>query len=255
MSEHMNVTDLPECSKLELSYQRHEHFVCDGPKGWVEPQHLLFQVANLFILFSFFTPHSLVGHMVHKLLISAGFFSLAIWVWVLKCSPDATVWNFFLGLQALISVNIDLWKLQVFYFGPEAESVYQKVFRKCGATRYDFDRILKAAKWGNLSQGLIETREKPSNRLRLVVTGRADVSRNQQLLYSVTSMEFIESLDVYEPTLDPITIVEETRVLTWKKSKLSQLMDDPHLQAVLESVLGRDIGHKLSRLYESVSMS
>jgi hypothetical protein len=235
--------------------QRRIDFVCDGPKGWVQTQHLLFQLANLFILFSFFTPHSLLGHMVHKLLISAGFFCLAVWVWVLKCSPDATVWNFFLGLQALISVHIDLWKLRVFYFGSEAEGVYQMVFRKCGATRYDFSRILSAAKWGNLSQGLIETRDKPSNRLRLVVTGRADVSRNQQLIYSVPAMEFIESLDVYEPTLDPITIVEETRVLIWKKNKLSELKDDSHLRSVLESVLGRDIGFKLSRLYEASSIS
>ena len=76
-----------------------------------------------------------------------------------------------------------------------------------------------------------------------------DVSRDQRLLYTVHPLEFVESLDVYEPTLDPITVVEETRVLTWKSKKLNVLMQDAHLQAVLDDVLGRDIGLKLGRLF------
>lgn len=238
-----------DCPNVTVE-QLYKDLVCDG-KGWIEAQHVLFQFGNLFILLSFFTNHSVLGHLLHKAFISAGFFALSIWVWVIKCIPDAVAWNFFLGLQALISVHIDLWKLQVFYFHPEAENVYRKLFKRCGASRHDFHRILNAGRWETLSQGLIETREKVSNKLRLVVTGRVDVSRNQQLLYTVQPLEFVESVDVYEPTLDPITIVEETRILTWKSKKLTRLMQDSHLQAVLDEVLGRDIALKLSRLYAS----
>lgn len=239
---------MEKCHPNETHDALGKDLVCDG-QGWIQAQHILFQVANLFILFAFFTPHTLMGHMLHKAFISAGFFALAIWVWLIKCIPDAVAWNTFLGLQALVSIHIDLWKMQAFYFPPEAELAYRNLFKKSGASRYDFNRILNAGKWSTLTQGLIETREGPSNRLRLVVSGRVDVSRNQQLLYSVHAFEFVESVDVYEPTQDPITIAEETRVLTWKSKKLSELLQDAHLQAIIDDVLARDICLKLGRLY------
>lgn len=228
------------------SVEVHNDLVCDR-HGWIEPQHILFQFGNLFILFSFFTPHTLLGHLVHKAFISAGFFALAIWVWVIKCIPDAVAWNILFGLQALISVHIDLWKMRAFYFNPEEETIYRKLFKPCGATRYDFQRLLKAGRWSVLSQGLIETRDKPTNRLRLVTSGHVDISRNQQLLLSVQALEFIESIDVYEPTRDEVTIAEETRVLTWKSKKLTELMQEPHMQAVMDDVLGRDMARKFNR--------
>lgn len=224
----------------------HNDLVCDR-HGWIIPQHILFQFGNLFILFSFFTPKTLLGHMVHKAFISAGFFALTIWVWIIKCIPDAVAWNLLFAVQALVSVHIDLWKMRTFYFNPEEEMVFRKVFKHCGATRYDFHRLLKAGKWSTLSQGLIETRDKPTTRLRLVITGLVHISRNQQLLLTVQGLEFIESMDVYEPTLDEVTIAEETRVLTWKKKQLTELMQDSHMQAVMDQVLGRDISLKFNR--------
>ena len=80
------------------------------------------------------------------------------------------------------------------------------------------------------------------------------VSQAGRRLHLVTRHQFLDSPEWFGVSTDEyfqvsVTALEECCILAWHRDKLKlKMMEDPHLQAVLDHVVGRDVVRKLMQV-------
>ena len=80
------------------------------------------------------------------------------------------------------------------------------------------------------------------------------MSQAGRVLHLVTPNQFLDSPEWFGVTTDEyfqvsVTALEECSVLVWHRDKIKlQIMEDEHLQAVLDHVVGRDVVRKLMQV-------
>lgn len=90
---------------------------------WRPINHVFFQVANIFFLFSFLAPHSANGliWLRASLMIGCGFFGL--WAMTIECFLDAVVWNSVFVVINFVYFAVQLYLMRPIKFHKEIEEV------------------------------------------------------------------------------------------------------------------------------------
>lgn len=90
---------------------------------WRPINHVFFQVANIFFLFSFLAPHTSSGLIWLRatLMIGCAFFGL--WAMTIECFLDAVVWNSAFVVINFIYFAVQLYLMRPIKFHKEVEEV------------------------------------------------------------------------------------------------------------------------------------
>lgn len=90
---------------------------------WRPINHVFFQIANIFFLFSFLAPHSPNGLIWVRaaLMIGCGFFGL--WAMTIECFLDGVVWNSAFVVINFVYFGVQLYLMRPIKFHKEIEEV------------------------------------------------------------------------------------------------------------------------------------
>ncbi|KAG8178965.1 hypothetical protein JTE90_013121 [Oedothorax gibbosus] len=232
--------------------------VCVG--SWLPPNHLLFQIANVFLLLSYLAPVGTYGLLYLRSCLTVGSLFFALWGWLVLCALDTLLWNAAFTLINLFHVGALLYMLRPVRFPAELEEVYRDLFRPLRVTRHQFRtalRYMREVRHLKPREPYCVENVTKVDRLSLVIAGRLVVSQNGHALHIVDSKQFLDSPewfgvctnDTYQVS---ITALEECRVLVWHRDKLKlSISGDPFLQAIFDNVLGKDVVKKLLLVSEN----
>lgn len=138
----------------------------------------------------------------------------------------------------------------------EEEGVYRQVFQVTGIGRADFVRILKKGVWRSLPAGstLIE-QGGPSNRLHLIVAGRAMAFRDGYPLGDLNAGDFAGEMAFirgYGEASASVVAMSDVRELVWHFTDLNEFFDgNPKSASKIRSLLGNNLVKKVESLRTS----
>lgn len=80
---------------------------------WRPINHVFFQVANIFFLFSFLAPHTSSGLIWLRASLMVGCAFYGLWAMSIECFIDALVWN-----SAFVAINFIYFAVQLYLMRP-----------------------------------------------------------------------------------------------------------------------------------------
>ncbi|GFR17619.1 popeye domain-containing protein 3 [Trichonephila clavata] len=222
-----------------------------------QPQHVLYQLANICFIISYLSPGGKRGLLFMHSLLIVGFFLFAIWAWNVVCSPNIFSWNFFFVLLNLGQVLHILYSMRKVKLPLELEDIYRILFQPLQVSRLSFQKLVspECAQMVNLHpgeayamQGLTRT-----DRLGLLIKGKANVISGQHFLHQIQANEFLDSPEfessrsgVEEKFKVSIIATMPCRAIVWQRQSLEYLLiKETHLSNVLALLLSTDITRKL----------
>ncbi|XP_040069197.2 blood vessel epicardial substance-A-like [Ixodes scapularis] len=221
--------------------------------AWLNTNHILFQIANLFLLLSYVTPGGPYTLLYLRVVIGLGSFFYALWGYVILCAFDTLLWNALFALINLVHIIVLVRGLQPVSFSAELETVFEDLFRPLGVTRHQFrgiaDSVRGTRDLSKRDQLVVEKVSRNDN-LSLVVSGDLLVSRKRRPVEMVGKYEFLESSDWFDvPESDlyqvTATALGACRVVVWKRETLKVAVgDDPFLKSVFNNLVGKDLARK-----------
>ncbi|KAE8751453.1 hypothetical protein FOCC_FOCC001700, partial [Frankliniella occidentalis] len=247
-------------------------------EGWEAVQNNLFQVANLFYCIAFLVPrHFKQSVLLYRFLLVLGSLLTASWASFHLCAFDVFVWN-----VALMVVNAGHTAALVVRFLPPALSpdlteLYLKVFRPLKVSKKAFKELAREAAVLTLEAGdtyAVEEQTPADERLSILLKGkpvelvlsagrhspccRLAVSCDGTHLHHINIHQFVDSPeweanhDTSENTFQvTISAEEESVYMCWPRMKLSRVLRHrPQVRIVLDTLIGKDITHKLYSLNE-----
>lgn len=113
-----------------------------GPKiicrAWESPQHLLFQMGNVFVLLSFLVPlfkEPTHAQLFERVTLSIATLFLGIWGWmILPCQGDVVLWNLLFAFGHGFLANLLIWKAQPKVMKYERDSLIKGFFERVNVT-------------------------------------------------------------------------------------------------------------------------
>jgi len=225
---------------------------------WVPLNHIYFQVANIFLLISSLAPAGSGGLLFIRSMHVVAFSFSTVWGLTVACGLDTTAWNTLLTAVHLVWCLTALWRRRSVSLSKEMEMIYIQMFQPLKVSRGQFQTLLSVTKEiRRLAPKEVMIQEKVSrvDSLSLVVKGRLIVSQAGRALHLVTHHQFLDSPEWFGVTTDEyfqvtVTALEECSLLVWHRDKIKLvIMEDPHLQAVLDHVVGRDVVRKLMQVH------
>ncbi len=238
---------------------RTQSVVCES---WLPPNHLLFQLANIFLLLSYLSTNSIYGVLYLRSCLAIGSVFFGLWGWLVLCAADTLLWNtIFTVVNGLHIVSI-VWKLHPFIrFPHDVEMVFRDLFQPLRVSRHSFKKIYLCTREIQTLKSkdvyAIEGRT-PVDKLSLLLSGRVSVIRGGQTLHIIDSHQFLDSpewfgVGSHETYQVSIIALEESRLLVWNRDKLKlTISNDNYLQSVLDNILGRDVVKKLLLVTDSM---
>ncbi|KAJ1528671.1 hypothetical protein ONE63_007065 [Megalurothrips usitatus] len=234
---------------------------CDG---WEGVQNNLFQVANLFFCIAFIVPrHFKQSILLYRFLLMLGCLLTAVWASFHLCAFDVFVWN-----AALMVVNAGHTAALVVRFLPPALSpdlteLYLKVFRPLKVSKKAFKELAREGSILTLEPGdtyAVEEQTQADERLSILLKGKLAVTCDGTHLHHINIHQFVDSPeweanhDTSENTFQvTISAEEESVYLCWPRMKLSRVLRHrPQVRIVLDTLIGKDITHKLYSLNEQM---
>ncbi|XP_033228448.1 popeye domain-containing protein 3 [Belonocnema kinseyi] len=224
---------------------------------WQQPQHILFQLANLCFVLSYSAPSSKKGILFMHSVLIIGFMLLSGWAWHVICAPDIFSWNFgFLVLNIAQLVYI-VYQMRPVRFDQELEEVYHTLFYPFKVTRLQFKRLVSSefatimslhAGEAYAMQNLTKT-----DRLGLLLSGKVNVLSESNFLHPILPCEFLDSpeFESSRASVDDkfkvsIVAASSCRYLYWQRTALEYLLvKETYLATVLTTLVARDIATKL----------
>ncbi|KAK3912482.1 Blood vessel epicardial substance, partial [Frankliniella fusca] len=233
-------------------------------EGWEAVQNNLFQVANLFYCIAFLVPrHFKQSVLLYRFLLVLGALLTAVWASFHLCAFDVFLWN-----VGLLVVNAGHTAALVVRFLPPALSpdlteLYLKVFRPLKVSKKAFKELAREAAVLTLEAGdtyAVEEQTPADERLSILLKGRLAVSCDGTHLHHINIHQFVDSPeweanhDTSENTFQvTISAEEESVYLCWPRMKLSRVLRHrPQVRIVLDTLIGKDITHKLYSLNEQM---
>jgi len=235
-----------------------------GCMQWLPINHVYFQLANSFLLLSYFAPAGLYGLLYLRLMLAIGCFFFALWGWVVLCAFDTFLWNAFFTLINIVHGIVVLFSLRPVRFDKQVEEVYKCIFQPLKVSKQQFKKVVNCMKSIRpLKKGEFFAVEKQTRveTLSLLLSGRMLVMENGQTLHVLSPMQFLDSPEWFGVASEDIFTVsirasDESRVLLWHRDKLKLiLLSDAFLQAVFDHILGRDVVRKLTQMKEQINDS
>lgn len=248
-----------------LSWDNNGTFKSAGPGEWSleqclmwqRPHHLYYQLSNAFLFLAFMAPHGPFGMLWLRSLVIIGCVLMAMWGWLVECTPDIVLWSILFLVVNFIYLIVLLCRLRPVRFDKEIEAVYEALFKPLRVSRHQFKKVLNCMKLvRSLKYQEVYAQEKVTkvDSLSLVLAGKLVVSQNQRALHIVFPHQFLDSPEWFGVSTDDyfqvsIMAMEESRVLIWHRDKLKlSIMAEPFLQAVFDHILGRDVVKKLMQV-------
>ncbi|GFY62099.1 blood vessel epicardial substance-A [Trichonephila inaurata madagascariensis] len=227
---------------------------------WLPPNHILFQIANVFLFLSYLAPVGIHGLLYLRTCLMIGSIFFALWGWVVLCALDTFIWNAVFTLINFIHVIILLYMLRPVKLSKELEEIYKDLFKPLQVSRHQFMRAIscmREIKHLKPREPYCVENVTKVDRLSLVISGRLVVSQNGHALHIVDSKQFLDSPEwfgvcTYDTYQVSITALEDCRVLIWHRDKLKlSISNDIFLQAVFDNILGKDVVKKLLLVSET----
>ncbi|XP_054263535.1 popeye domain-containing protein 3-like [Macrosteles quadrilineatus] len=223
---------------------------------WREPQHIVFQLANICCMLSYSSPTNRYGIVFMHFLLIIGYFMFCVWAWSIVCAPDVFVWNLCFTLLNLFQLIYVLYQMRPVKFDPELEEVYHTLFRPFKVTRMQFKKLVcnDLAQIMSLHAGEAYAMQNltRTDRLGLLLTGKVNVLSDQQFLHPILPCEFLDSPEFESrANMDDkfkVSIVAATscRYLYWMRTTLEYLfVKETYLATVMSTLVARDITTKL----------
>ncbi|XP_067125868.1 popeye domain-containing protein 3-like [Centruroides vittatus] len=224
---------------------------------WQQPQHVLFQLANIFFCISYLAPNGTYGILFMHGLLIIGFLVFSTWAWNIICAPDVFIWNFCFMLLNMGQALYLLYTLRQIKLPPELEDVYLTMFQPLQVSRLLFKKLVSLEYGQVLSlhageayamQNLTRT-----DRLGLLLSGKVNVITDHHFLHHIHPKEFLDSPE-FESSKSggddkfKVSIIAATscRYIFWQRQNLEYLLiKETYLASVLSVLLARDITTKL----------
>lgn len=204
------------------------YFVTAVCPSWLPTNHLLFQLANIFLFLSYMAPPGLHGLLYLRVCLTLGSFFFALWGYVILCAFDTMVWNAFFTAINLVHTCVVMYILRPVRLQPDMEVVYREVFEPLKVSRQQFQPAAASVK------AVVDLHEKETysqegvtraDCLTLVLKGRCLASQKGRPLQIVDRLEFLDSPewfgvcsgDSFQVTT---TALERCRLVVWNRDKL-----------------------------------
>lgn len=229
---------------------------------WLPTNHILFQLANIFLFLSYMAPAGLYGLLYLRMCLTVGSFFFALWGYVILCAFDTMVWNAFFTAINLVHVCVLMYVLRPVRLAPHMEVVYRELFQPLKVSRQQFQAAascVKVLKDVEPHETYAVEHVTRADSLTLLLSGRFLVSHKGRPLQIVDRFEFLDSPewfgvcgtggDKFQVTM---TAMDRCRVVVWNRDKLKlTISGDTFLQAVFDNVVGKDVVRKLLFVTES----
>ncbi|XP_050422450.1 popeye domain-containing protein 3-like isoform X2 [Adelges cooleyi] len=224
--------------------------------NWRTPQHWMFQLANALFFVSYSMPTSYYGILCMHSTLIAGFLILITWAWRVVCSPDLLAWNFcFLFINILQLIYL-IYQRRPIYFNPELEQIYRNMFKPFNVTRIQFKKLVSEqfsqVMTLHVGEAYAMQNLTKTDRLGLLLSGRANVLQDQQLLHPIGPCEFLDSPEFESRGSSEdkfkVSVIAATtcRYIFWQRSSLEYLfVKETYLATVLATLVAKDITIKL----------
>ncbi|CAN7941351.1 unnamed protein product [Ixodes hexagonus] len=221
--------------------------------SWLPPNHLLFHLANVFLLLSYVAPDGIYGLLYLRFCIAVGSLFFAMWGYLVLCSVDTLVWNALFTFINVVHICVLAYALRPVRFNPDLEMVYKELYQPLNVNRRQFKRIANCAKEAvELSAGGDYSCEKlnSTDTISLVLSGRLLATRNGRPLVITGKLEFLDSPRWFYASGGDLchlttTALEKSKVISWNREELKVAVSkDPFLKSVFDSVLASDMVRK-----------
>ncbi|KAH1013737.1 popeye domain-containing protein 3 [Dendroctonus ponderosae] len=224
---------------------------------WKEPQHILYQLANVCFVLAYSSTCSKKGVLFMHCWLILGLMLFATWAWNIICAPDVFTWNFAFMLMNLAQVFHIVYQLRPVKFDPELEEVYHTLFEPFKMSRLQFKRMVGPdfAQIMSLHAGEAYAVQNltRTDRLGLLLSGKVNVLSDNQFLHPILPCEFMDSpeFESSRNTVDDkfkvaIVAASTCRYLYWQRSCLEYLfVKETYIATVLTTLIARDITTKL----------
>ncbi|XP_050539586.1 popeye domain-containing protein 3-like isoform X2 [Daktulosphaira vitifoliae] len=252
LSEIMNISVFYESKIANGTNNEHSSWCRD----WRSSQHWMFQLANALFFISFSVPTSYYGILfMHSTLIT-GFIIFITWAWHVVCAPDILTWNLsFLFINILQLIYL-LYQRRPINFNPELEQVYRRMFKPFNVSRIQFKKLVgeQFAQIMTLHIGEAYAMQNltKTDRLGLLLSGRANVLQDHQLLHPIGPCEFLDSPEFESRGSSEdkfkVSVFAATtcRYIFWQRSALEYLfVKETYLATVFATLVAKDITIKL----------
>ncbi|XP_066251385.1 popeye domain-containing protein 3-like [Euwallacea similis] len=224
---------------------------------WKEPQHILYQLANVCFVIAYSSTCSKKGVLFMHSWLIFGLMLFSTWAWNIICAPDVFTWNFAFMLMNMAQVFHILYQLRPVKFDPELEEVFHNLFEPFKLSRLQFKRMVSSdfAQIMSLHAGEAYAVQNltRTDRLGLLLSGKVNVLSDNQFLHPILPCEFLDSpeFESSRNTVDDkfkvaIVAASSCRYLYWQRSALEYLfVKDTYIATVLTTLIARDITTKL----------
>ncbi|KAK2715003.1 popeye domain-containing protein 3-like [Artemia franciscana] len=232
---------------------------------WRESQHILFQLANGCFFFSSLAPNSKKGILFLHTFFIAGFFLYSTWSWNIICAPDVFSWTFGFMILNLAQVIHGVYILRPVKLDAELEPIYKNLFEPLGVERKSFKKFV-CSEYAqvsalNLGDPYALQNLTRSDRLGLLLSGKANVFSDRTLLHSVEPFQFLDSPEFQscQPLLDDkfkvsIVATMPSRYIWWSRSSMEYiLVKEPQVAIALSLLVARDVTSKLAAMNDKIS--
>ncbi|XP_035204582.1 popeye domain-containing protein 3-like isoform X2 [Stegodyphus dumicola] len=170
-------------------------FVC--PEGQHEPQHVMYQLANVCFIVAYLAPSNKTGLLFMHSILILGFFLFSMWAWNVVCAPDVFSWNFFFVLLNMGQMLYVLYTMRKVKFPLELEDIYRSMFQPLQVSRLSFKKLVspECAQMMSLHPGEAYAMQSltKTDRLGLLVSGKVNVISGQHFLHNIQAKEFLDS--------------------------------------------------------------
>ncbi|VVC29071.1 Popeye protein [Cinara cedri] len=230
---------------------------------WRPSQHWMFQLANILFFASYSVPTSYYGILFMHSTLIAGFLILITWAWRIVCAPDVFTWNLLFLIINILQLIYLIYQRRPINFNSELEQVYRNMFKPFKVTRIQFKKLVSEqfAQIVTLHVGEAYAMQNitKTDRLGLLLTGRANVLQDHQLLHPIGQCEFLDSPEFESRGSSEdkfkVSVIAATtcRYIFWQRSALEYLfVKETYLATVLATLVAKDITIKLYAMNKKI---
>jgi len=224
---------------------------------WGPANHTYFQLANMFLAFSYLVPNNLKGLFILRFVLGAAGFFFSLWAGIILCSPDTLGWNLAFTIINFGHVAYLLIKMRPIKFEEEHEICYENIFELLGVARWQYNVLAQLGKATELAKGHVYASEDLTDGtdISIVLHGSCVVSKGNTKVGRVKAYEFLDSPEwimstqgggAYPVTFEVTIKSEGCVIITWNRNALVKIFRrEPFLKHIFDSIIGQDVAKKI----------
>lgn len=224
---------------------------------WGEANHTYFQLANMFLAFSYLVPNTLKGLIILRLVLGLAGFFFAMWAAIILCSPDTFGWNIAFMFVNFGHVAYLAWSMRSIKFTEEHEVCYGSVFELLGVGRWQYNVLSQVGKVRELAKEEFYSKEEVTDGtdISILLHGSLKVMKGGRFIGRVKPYEFLDSPEwvastqggaAFPVTYEVSIISEGAVIISWNRNALVKVLrKQPFLKNIFDSIIGQDVAKKI----------